>query len=82
MGTAAKLTSFAVALVAVFGAAFGVGRAVGPLDDEPTSPPAVTTTTTMTTHGGHGGAPRAPRTSPPRRPPTRCAGWRTSRSGA
>ena len=30
--TAAKLTSFAVALVAVFGAAFGVGRAVGPLD--------------------------------------------------
>lgn len=54
MGTAAKLTSFAVALVAVFGAAFGVGRAVGPLDDEPTSPPAVATTTTMTTHGGHG----------------------------
>lgn len=52
----AKLAGFAVGLVAVFGAAFGIGRAVGPLDDRPTGPAATTTTTMapMTTHGGHG----------------------------
>lgn len=52
-----KLGGFAVILLAVFGAAFGIGRAVGPVGDEP-SPPAVTTTTHATTpttagHGGH-----------------------------
>ncbi len=54
MGTTAKLAGFAVALIAVFGAAYGVGRAVGPIDDDPAPTPVVTTTTTMTTHGGHG----------------------------
>ncbi|HWJ63771.1 MAG TPA: hypothetical protein VNS19_17485 [Acidimicrobiales bacterium] len=54
MNPAAKLAGFAVVLLASFGAAFGIGRAVGPIGDDPEPPaPAVTTTTTMPGHGGH-----------------------------
>jgi hypothetical protein len=41
-----RIAAFAVGLLAAFGAAFGLGRAVGPLDDQPTPAPASTTTTT------------------------------------
>ena len=33
MGTAPKLAAFAVALLAAFGATFGLGRAVGPIEE-------------------------------------------------
>ncbi len=48
-----KLAGFAVILLATFGAAFGVGRAVGPVGDDPAPPPVTTTTTTEPDHGGH-----------------------------
>lgn len=52
MNAPAKLAGFAVILLAAFGAAFGLGRAVGPNDADPAPTP--TTTTTITTeHGGH-----------------------------
>jgi hypothetical protein len=34
VGTAPRLALFALAALAAFGAAFGVGRAVGPIDDD------------------------------------------------
>lgn len=37
---AARLGAFALGLVLVFAAAFGVGRAVGPLDSDPGAPSA------------------------------------------
>ncbi len=43
-----RLAAFAVGLVAAFGAAFGLGRAVGPVgsdDRPPAEAPAVTATT-------------------------------------
>jgi hypothetical protein len=46
MSVAAKLAAFAAVLVLCFAAAFGVGAAVGPIDDAPAEP-------------GHG-APHAP----------------------
>jgi hypothetical protein len=49
----AKLAGFAVLLLASFGAAFGVGRAVGPIGDDPMPAPAATTTTSVPQHGGH-----------------------------
>ncbi len=51
MGAPAKLAGFAVILVAAFGAAFGLGRAIGPVGDDPA--PAVPVTTTQAEHGGH-----------------------------
>lgn len=51
VGVPAKLAGFAVLLVVGFGAAFGVGRAVGTSGDAPA--PAATTTTTEPVHGGH-----------------------------
>jgi hypothetical protein len=52
-----KLAGFAVVLVAAFGLAFGVGRAVGPVGDDaspsPSAPP--TTAVVATTTSGHGG---------------------------
>ena len=51
MSTVARLAAFAVALLACFGAAFGVGRAVGPVGDGAPAPAA--TTTTLPGHGGH-----------------------------
>lgn len=57
MGVVAKLASFAVALVATFALAFGVGRAVGPVGDDAKAPtPVATTSTTMDGNmdmGGH-----------------------------
>jgi hypothetical protein len=50
----AKLAGFAVVLLVTFGAAFGVGRAVGPAGDDPAPTPAATTSTTVPDHGGHG----------------------------
>ena len=47
-----RLAAFAVGLVAAFGAAFGLGRAVGPTDSGHPSTPTVTTTT-PTADGGH-----------------------------
>lgn len=52
MGAPAKLAGFAVVLLAAFGAAFGVGRSVGPIGEADPAPAPVTTTTT-TDHGGH-----------------------------
>jgi hypothetical protein len=49
MSVAAKLAAFAAVLVLCFAAAFGVGAAVGPIDDAPAEP-------------GHG-APHAPSAS-------------------
>lgn len=46
-----KLTAFAVALVATFGAAYGLGAAVS--GDGAGSSPAPVTTTTHPGHGGH-----------------------------
>ena len=51
MNVPTKLAGFAVILLATFGAAFGVGRAVGPVGNDPT--PGSTVTTTNPTHGGH-----------------------------
>ncbi|WP_421121482.1 hypothetical protein ACE2AJ_09090 [Aquihabitans daechungensis] len=54
MSAPAKLAGFAVILLATFGAAFGIGRAVGPVgDDRPSAPATTTTTTTAPGHGGH-----------------------------
>jgi hypothetical protein len=54
VGVPAKLAGFAVLLLATFGAAYGVGRAVGPVGDAPTPAPAAPVTTTMAPdHGGH-----------------------------
>jgi hypothetical protein len=54
MGVPAKLAGFAVLLLAAFGAAYGVGRAVGPVGDAPTPAPGAPVTTTMAPdHGGH-----------------------------
>ena len=51
MAVPVRLAVFAVGLVAAFGAAFGIGRAVGPVgDDQPA--PGVTTTVPME-HGEH-----------------------------
>lgn len=64
MSVPAKLAAFAVVLVLSFGAAYGVGAAVGPIEDDPPDgahTPAATTVTTAATmtdadHGGeHGG---------------------------
>jgi hypothetical protein len=60
-----RLAAFAVGLLAAFGAAFGLGRAAGPLGDDghPAArrPPATTSTgpTTTTSPGGfdHGSHP-------------------------
>jgi hypothetical protein len=48
----AKLAGFAVILLVAFGAAFGIGRAVGPVGDAAPAPTEITTTT-MTGHGVH-----------------------------
>jgi hypothetical protein len=49
----AKLAGFALVLLASFGAAFGIGRAVGSDDDAPApAPPAATTTSTTAPHHG------------------------------
>lgn len=37
MNPVAKLAAFTLALVIVFGAGLGIGRAVGPLDDRPST---------------------------------------------
>jgi hypothetical protein len=55
-----KLAGFALVLVATFGAAFGIGRAVGPVGDtgQPAPMPTMsstTSTTTSTMDAGHGG---------------------------
>ena len=55
MGVTAKLAGFAVILIATFGAAFGVGRAIGPVGDDSSPVPVTDTTTTSTTVPGHGG---------------------------
>ncbi len=52
MGVPAKLAGFAVILLATFGAAFGIGRAVGPVGDDP-APAGTTPTTVPMDHGGH-----------------------------
>lgn len=52
----AKLAGFAVVLLATFGAAFGVGRAVGPIGDE-TDPAPMDMGTTTTAPGHDGGHP-------------------------
>jgi hypothetical protein len=50
----AKLAGFAVILIVAFGAAFGIGRAVGPVGDAAPAPAGITTTTTtMSGHGAH-----------------------------
>lgn len=48
MGTVPRLAVFVLGLLAAFGAAFGLGRVVGPVGDEPTPVPVTTTV-----HGGH-----------------------------
>jgi hypothetical protein len=53
VGAPAKLAGFAVIALAAFGAAFGVGRAVGPVGDDPAPAPSAATTTTDPDHGGH-----------------------------
>ena len=61
MSVPVKLAAFAVVLALSFGAAYGVGAAVGPIEDDPSDAahtPAATTGGTMTDadHGGeHGG---------------------------
>jgi hypothetical protein len=59
MSTAARIGVFAAALVAIFGIAVGVGRAVGPIDEpepEHDAGHGGTADADETTHGGHGGA--------------------------
>lgn len=51
---ALRLGAFAVGLLAVFGAAFAVGRAVGPLGDDPAPSTPATTTTQPMDHGEMG----------------------------
>jgi hypothetical protein len=56
VSAAARLVSFAIVLVVVFGAGWALGSAVGPIDH----PPATTVTTVpVAPHGpGHGGGDR------------------------
>lgn len=42
MSTASRLSLFAAGLVVAFAAAFGVGRAVGPVGDDDPAPPTTT----------------------------------------
>lgn len=60
MSVAAKLAGFALVLVVCFVAAYGVGAAVGPLDDAPSTDGHTPTTAAPVgaDHGGseHGGA--------------------------
>lgn len=50
-----RLAGFALLLVATFGLAYGVGRAVGPVDDDPVPHDApVVTTTHAPEHEGMG----------------------------
>lgn len=51
---ALRLGAFAVGLLAAFGAAFAVGRAVGQLDDDPSPSAPATTTTVPMDHGEMG----------------------------
>ena len=51
MDAPAKVAAFAVGLVVAFGAAFGVGRAVGPLGED--RPPAAVTDHGDMDMGGH-----------------------------
>ncbi|MGN6694501.1 MAG: hypothetical protein ACTHN0_10005 [Aquihabitans sp.] len=57
MNPITKLAGFALILIASFGAAFGVGRAVGSGDDDPSPRPPTAASTTTTTapmdHGAH-----------------------------
>ena len=56
--TAAKLAAFAVGALAAFGAAFGLGRAVGPIgDDGPAHPAHAEQTTTTGPADPHAGQP-------------------------
>ena len=65
MSVAAKLSAFAVVLVLCFAAAFGVGAAVGPIDDAPADPGhSVSTTEPGTSPASHGGAPVDPAVDP------------------
>lgn len=60
MSVAAKLAAFVLVLVLCFAAAFGVGAAVGPIDDAPAEPGHSVTTTSApgtgpASHGGDAG---------------------------
>lgn len=60
MGTLPRLAVFAVGLFAAFGAAFGLGRVVGPIGQDPApAPHEHTTTSTPDPSGGmdHGAQP-------------------------
>lgn len=57
MRVAATLAGFAVGLVAVFGAAFGIGRAVGPIGDDRPTPGSVSTTMPGGMDMDHGSTP-------------------------
>ncbi|WP_426574379.1 hypothetical protein [Aquihabitans sp. McL0605] len=53
MAVTVRLAIFSVALLVAFGAAFGLGRAVGPIGGDASTPgPSVTTTMPMD-HGSH-----------------------------
>jgi hypothetical protein len=55
-GVAARLAAFAVVLLAVFGAAFGLGRAVGPVgSDAPDVPATSHRDAPGADHDRHGG---------------------------
>lgn len=59
MSVAAKLMAFVVVLVVCFGAAYAVGAAVGPIDQDDGTPahaPAPSATTQMGTHGSEHGS--------------------------
>jgi hypothetical protein len=51
----AKLVAFAVVLALSFGAAYGVGAAVGPIDDAQDDPHTTATTITPMADADHGG---------------------------
>jgi len=52
-----RLAAFLIGLIALFGAAFGVGRAVGPIgSDQSTSDPSSSTSTTTIGHSDHSGS--------------------------
>ena len=57
MPTTAKLATFAVGALVAFGAAFGLGRAVGPIggEDAPAHPGHPEATTTVPGGGSHAG---------------------------
>ncbi len=57
MKVTASLAAFAVGLLAVFGAAFGIGRAVGPIGDQEPAPGKVTTTMPGGMDMDHGSTP-------------------------